>query len=466
MNVLPLAIASAILAQAAAATKATKSDGTSLVARLASDDPRTRDAASSALRALGPEALPALRAARHGNVPALRPLAAALMKAINQDQLILPRTIALDYRDVAMRDVIKDITERAGCRVTIYSVQTDWLATRITLRTPAPVTFWSAVDKICDAGRFGWNLGLDEGGTSVAIFRGYTTGPVSDHGPFRVQLDGIAFQGRYLKLHLKPTDNEEPGPNLGADDAGSSSVRAHVNVEPRMLLKNAGKLRNLTAVDDLGQSLIPSDPLGEQDAFEFGFTPAAETLAQIPLAQNKKGGRRIKILRGVAPVAVGGLSPEPIVIPLLGAEGKTFHGDDTVVTVRSVLARPVTERFVIEAVGPDGKIEEAKKPPNERMAVRLTIRPTDPMAAAPDLSEEQFTVVDAAGKVWTATPRIMTGNRPEVRGSAVSSVLFFSDEDLAPMPWPRDLKGVALRYREMTVVPVDIPFEFKDVPLP
>jgi hypothetical protein len=322
------------------------------------------------------------------------------------------------------------------------------------------------VDKVCDAGRFGSNLGLDGGGTSVAIFRGYSTGPVSDHGPFRVQLDGISFQGRYRQLHLKPASNTEPGPNLGEDDAGNSFIKAHVNVEPRMLLKNAGKLKNLTAEDDLGQSLIPSDPLGKQDDFEFGFTPAALTLAQIPLAQDKKGGRRIKILRGVAPVAVGGLRAEPIVIPLLGAEGKRFQGDDTVVIVRSVTKRPAAERFVIEPVKPDGKIEEAKTRPNERMAVLLTIRPTDPKAAAPDVCEEQFTVVDTASNVWTATPRIMTGTGPEVHGSAVDCVLFFSDNNLAPMPWPRDLKGVALRYREMTVVPVDVPFEFKDVPLP
>jgi hypothetical protein len=34
------------------------------------------------------------------------------------------------------------------------------------------------------------------------------------------------------------------------------------------------------------------------------------------------------------------------------------------------------------------------------------------------------------------------------------------------LPWPRDLKGFTLHYREMTVVHVDVPFEFKDVPLP
>jgi len=136
------------------------------------------------------------------------------------------------------------------------------------------------------------------------------------------------------------------------------------------------------------------------------------------------------------------------------------------VTVRSVAKRPAAKGFVIEAVGPDGEIEEAETRPDETMAVLLTIRPTDPKAAAPDLSEERFTVVDVAGKVWIATPRIMTGNEPEVHGSAVDCVLVFSDKDLAPMPWPRDLKGVALRYREMTVVPVDVPFEFKDVPLP
>ena len=321
MSVLPLVIASAILTRAPATTESPETDAASLVARLASDDPRTRDAASSALRALGPAALPALRAAGHGNVPALRSRAATLRNAIDQDQLIHPRTIALDYKDAAMREVIVDLTERTGCRVTINSARTDWLATRITLRTPAPVPFWSAVDKVCEAGRFGSNLGLDGGGATVAVFRGYSTGPVSDHGPFRVQLDGISFQGRYRQLHLKPAGDAVPGPDLGEDDAGDSFIKAHVNVEPRMLLKNAGKLKDLTAEDDLGQSLIPSDPPGKQDDFEFGFTPAVTTLALIPLAPDRKGGRRIKILRGVAPVAVGGLRPEPIVIPLLGAGG-------------------------------------------------------------------------------------------------------------------------------------------------
>ena len=126
----------------------------------------------------------------------------------------------------------------------------------------------------------------------------------------------------------------------------------------------------------------------------------------------------------------------------------------------------MTERFVFEPVGPDGKIEKARKRPDQTMTLLLTIRPTDPQPAAPDLSEEQFTVVDGAGKVWIATPRILTGNTPEVHGSAVDCLLSFSDEDLSPMPLPRELKGVVLRYREMTVVPVDVPFEFKDVALP
>ena len=287
MSVLPLVIASMILPQAPATTESPETDTASLVARLASDDlptptPLRRHSRRSDLRPC-----PHYGPRMHGNVPALQSRAAALMNAIDQDQLIHPRTIALDYNDAAMREVIKDLTQRTGCRVTISPVETDWLATRITLQTPAPVPFWSAVDKVCDAGRFGSNLGGDAGGATVAIFRGYSTGPVSDHGPFRVQLAEIRFQGRYRQLHLgryrqlpeESVTRVEPGPALGDDVAEKSFIKAHVNVEPRMLLRNAGKLKDLTAEDDLGQSLIPSDPLGKKDDFEFGFTPAASTLA-------------------------------------------------------------------------------------------------------------------------------------------------------------------------------------------
>lgn len=469
MNLAYLVLTAVILAQGQPAPPEAGRDIAPLVAKLGSDSPADRDAATSTLRSLGAAALAPLRAARNGNDSALQARAAALIRAIEGDLLIRPRNVSLDYQERPMSDVIADLTERTGCRISIYEKHTDWLATRITLRTPSPMPFWAAVDRVCEAGRFGSNLGLDADGACIMLFRGESIGPVADHGPFRVQLVNVHYNGRYGQLHLRSDGQPASRRIFREEDRENSYVELGVNVEPRMLMKNAGKLKDLSAVDERGQSLLPDDPVGMQDTFEFGFTPAASTLGRVPLAKVKHPGKVIKLLRGVAPVAVAALRAEPVVIPLPDAAGKSFPGDDTVLTVREVSRQAVVERIVVEPIGPDGKIDRTKRRPTEGTVISLTVRPIDrhgPPATAPELSEEQFEVVDPAGKAWTATPQIFTGETPEVRGGEVRFTLRPSDENLMPMPWPRDLQGFTLRYREMTVVPVDVPFEFRDVPLP
>jgi hypothetical protein len=101
MSVLTLAIAltTLISTEAPAATEPPRSDVASLVARLVFGDPRTCAAASTALRVLGPAALPAPRAARCGNVPAPQPLAAAV---IYREMTVVPIDVRFEFKDVPL----------------------------------------------------------------------------------------------------------------------------------------------------------------------------------------------------------------------------------------------------------------------------------------------------------------------------------------------------------------------------
>src|SRR4051794_33269964 len=91
------------------------SDPTTLISRLGSTNPSEREAAATALEAIGGEALTALRAARDGPEPAVRQRAAVLIRKIRGNQLVRPSLISLDYRDLPMSEVIQDISHRTGC---------------------------------------------------------------------------------------------------------------------------------------------------------------------------------------------------------------------------------------------------------------------------------------------------------------------------------------------------------------
>ena len=112
------------------------------------------------------------------------------------DRLTRPTMVTLDFRDRPMSDVMREVTAKTGCPLRIYEVRKDWLAQRITLHEPAPLPFWKAVDRICEVGRFHYNLGSGPDGVSVSFFRDEVSGPASDHGIFRAQIEEIYYNGR------------------------------------------------------------------------------------------------------------------------------------------------------------------------------------------------------------------------------------------------------------------------------
>jgi hypothetical protein len=439
-------------------------DPIALVSQLGSKSPCEREAAFAALEAIGGKALTALRAACDGQDPAARSRAAVLIRKIEGEQLVRPSLVSLNYRDRPMSEVIHDISAKTGCRLRIYEVRKDWLEERITLHKPDPLPFWKAVDSLCEAGRFQYNLGIDAGGTCVAFFRDETSGPASDHGAFRVQLEQIFFNGRYRRIHLG-----RGGPSLSIvrdKDQGNSSIGLRVMVEPRMMIRNDGSLKGLSVMDDRGQSLLPADPESKQPHKDFGFTPAAYVLGQVPLKRGGQPGRVIRKLRGIAPVVVAARRSGSLVIPLDGAAGRSHQTAESVLTIETVRKITTAMKITIKPADPDWKQEKLDRAP-QATEIELTLRPIDrssPPPSGSDVSEHQFEVVDAAGRVWKPSPWWLSDSGAKQQGGKIRVHLIPIDGDLSP--WPGDLAGAKLRYYDMTVMKVNVPFEFADVVLP
>jgi hypothetical protein len=345
-----------------------------------------------------------LRIAGQTATPALKQQL-AIDGPIDGDELVMPIMVDLDFQDRPMSEVLQVLSVRTGCPLRIYELRNDWLDTRITIHEPAPLLFWQAVDRVCAVGGFQSNLGM--GG--ISFFRDEIAGPTSDYGAFRVQLQDVTYNGRYRSLHLKRPMGTE------GKDGEDSVINLHIMVEPRIMIRNDGDLKNLTVVDDLGQSLLPANPQASQPHYAFGFTPAAHVLGQIPLKRIDRPGTLIRKLQGVAPVAVATRRPKPLIIPLAGASGRTFDSGESVLTIRRVKKLSPNPKVTFQPVDPAKKALQPKPITPEATGIELTIRPPDGRPTIDgrgshkpafsqlslSLSEHQFEVVDAAGQVWT-----------------------------------------------------------------
>ena len=161
------------------------------------------------------------------------------------------------------------------------------------------------------------------------------------------------------------------------EDRENSFVQLRVMTEPRMMIRSGGAIKDLVAVDDLGQSLLPANPEGEQERFDFGYSTAAYVLGQVPLKRAGRPGRAVRSLRGVAPVSVAVRRHEPLIIPLAGAGGRSFRGADSVVTIRAAKADAGEERIVVEVIKPGDRPRDTEAARRPGLALALSIRPAD-----------------------------------------------------------------------------------------
>ena len=176
-------------------------DPSVLVSKLGSKNLGERESAAVALEALGTRALSA-----HAHRPqrARRRYPTAGRSADQEDRgRSTPPLLARLARLQRPPDVggHPEHRHRDGLPSPDLRVQKDWLATRITLQNPSPVPFWKTVDRLCEAGRFQYNLGTDPGGLASPSS---ATKSLARHRPWAIPGPDRRdrFNHRYRQVHL------------------------------------------------------------------------------------------------------------------------------------------------------------------------------------------------------------------------------------------------------------------------
>jgi hypothetical protein len=444
------------------------SDPASLVEQLGSGRYAERQAAASALERLGRRALPALRAGREVRDPEVRTRAGILIDKIEGALLTQPTLITLNFTDRTLTDVLKSFGEQAGIKMGLNPEPNGGApGRRITLQETAPLPFWKAVDKLCEVAHLHHAYGAFTGfppnrevefSLSTGVPR--PSGPVSDSGPFRVGLVRLhyerdvsftsaglqAFVGRRPR-QIMPVEPVGNAPQRGFSMNEQFSAQLQITAEPRLSVSPNGPLKLIQAVDDRGQSLVFPDNGAlntQQNSGYLGISSWSALQLTAALKRPELPGKSITKLRGVVPVMVSTRKPGPLVIPLAGAAGKSFHNDDVTLYVEEIRANPNARQTTIEL-----SVQPLSKPPIANSG--RTPVGTGMNIHRPEIYSQQIEVVDSRGRPVTCFP---SGD-----GEGSRMVLMIPTRDPAASP-------SELRYYAMSRATTEVSFAFEDLPMP
>ncbi len=439
------------LAHLTALILATSPDAASLVARLASvsSTPAEREEAARGLEAMGRESLPALVAALDAPDLEARSRVLSTWERVQRASMVKPSLVRLDGQGRALPEVVRSIGEQAGFSIELSDQRSDHL---VNAREPNPIPFWEAVERL---GLSGERINNPGGTLFPTLMLGgpFGGGPTSTSGPFRVRLKG---------LHDHRDRSLIDGPWLRIDEANQRipiargtkgrEARFYVDlgmiIEPRMWLTQEGPARAIEAVDDLGQSLLRREQatIAADHSVFFNGGGVAEAQSQLDLAMPEKPGRSIVRLRGTIPVALHVRRPVLVLeIPLEGVIGKTFPLDDVDFTIRG---------FRQDEQGTHVDVDIRLHLDRLDVPADPNLRGEVASSRMRCLADHQIDLVDADGRVLNA---IGGGGWGRDGTGHMSRTVWKNMNKTRP---------TRLRYYAMTRAFADVPFEFRNVPLP
>ena len=441
-----------------------------LVEQLGSARYADREAAAGALERIGQPALAALRLARDSHDPEVRTRAGALAQKIENALLTQPSRLQLDFQNTPLPEVARSLSRQTGFRVELYPTNlAKWRQQRITLHESGPVDFWKGIDQLCDLAGLQHNANMHgyigNGEPIFALTDGTsrTLTPVSDHGPFRISVIGVEYQKRvtYAPNGVRADVPPPPRPAVLVPERREASSPGRLNpvtnvqfsaqllvaAEPRLALSQVRSPQLVEAVDERGNSLIPvADDESAQNRYAgyFGVSTRPVVQLQAQLHRPVAAGAWIKKLRGFVSLTVSARRPNPLVIPLLSAAGKTFENQEHRLTVHDIRPTPTNHNFMLE----------------------LSIKANDPAASSDRGQEDVFSngfqradpqhlqieVIDANGRM---VPWFQSAADAETNRFTLT---------VTNQAQPLNLKE--LRYYGLTRASVKIPFEFADIPMP
>lgn len=439
-------------------------DSPAFVAKLVSPRSAEREAAEARVEELGEAAIPALVKATESSDLELRHRAAFFLDKIEGSRLARPTVVALDFRSKSIKEITESIGAAAGVTIVLEpDGDVRFRSKTITLQDAQPVPLWTAIDRLCGEAALRleppvppWirQRQMAALGNPGGLRRRVSTGneltlrildspglsPTSDSGAFRIGLAGLVLDRTrtFVRSQQNPTQ---------PDTTTIFTIAVQVRAEPRLTIAAVEEPRLLEAIDDRGQSLLGpmTNPINHRVPRGMDEFSRNQPLV-FSLKYPDEPGKRISRLRGSVRVQVVGRRDDPIIVPLAEADGKTFSSSSASLTVQSSrpggVGRETALDFSLEGT-------DVARPAMNAFDVRAGLRP-------PPSAWGQIEFLDAKGR--TCFIADLGGNNAGF-GVANQRKISFITQDPAGPP-------VEARYYGALWAGVEVPFEFRDIPMP
>jgi len=418
------------------------------VKQLADKDAKTQTEAAHALEEVGPPALKVLdKAANHPDA-AVRQRVKEVQDRIAVAEAVAPRRLSLKWKDVPVADALKALGERAGMQlVYVPKPSPDGSPSKTVTLELDGVTFLEALDRLCQS------AGLN-----------FTPNPsrqwqLFDAKPSPREMAAFSGPVHMLATHLQYNRS------LVLQDQEQASESLYLQLllasEVRPALLGYGQPRVVEARDDAGRSLLPDRQV---PAPPVGLNPMRIVLLQPPPVR----GGTLKHLKIVLPVEVMARQRNVLTVTdLVKVSGKTFYGDDGV-------------RMQLQAVNGLG---------TNRVNVQFAV--SAPEGQPLDPNKLGMRLIDAKGGEHPSVSFNMNSFVRKVRKPEAEDILWLSGSPqggfLAQLPWAalaqdplnltrRQWSGYALFSTQEPIsaltlfhferLRTELPFEFRDLPLP
>ncbi|GIW82923.1 MAG: hypothetical protein KatS3mg105_4730 [Gemmatales bacterium] len=403
-----------------------------LIEQLSDQDFHKRQAAAKALQNAGIRALDKLKKAENHPDPEVRRWIRQNLPELEKRAILQPTRVTLQCKNKPFAEVIKSIEKQTGFSIGAYP---DEEARRLVYDFDLKdVPFWQAIDAVCSKTGLMLQNGYGYGDGRIRLSARRGVAPfVHYHGPFRISAETFRLS-KTLRLNLLPVDPKGLQSNLSQQ----LSLDIIVSSEPRLPLLGSFSVRLEKAVDERDNSLLPprqqSTPLHDElIAYNMGGSDNYSLPCNVQLVPPPDNATKLKYIKGIVPVTLL-TKNTPIVLaePLPKADGKRATVGDFSFDIKNI------------SKGANGLIQ-----------VDLAIQRNS--NSNRDLLFHLYRRIELHDK---------DGKKYGIRGSSIThnGNLLRCRLDFGP----RGNAGKPRRlvFQDWTTMPYEIPFVFRDLPLP
>jgi hypothetical protein len=419
---------------------------TGLVEQLGDRDFRAREAAERLLHAQGAVALPLLRKALGHRDPEVRRRAMRMVPGMEHALLVAPRRFTLIVENKPLPAVLDELSKASGYKV----INNNGIVPGAKANEPRysfrflNTTFWDAVDQVCRAA----NMNVQQSwGDEMVRLQPFGHAPhVGRDGAFRYAANNFQM---YRNVDLSAVN-----PSTSPLPARSENLTFTFTLfaEPRLPFLNLGEIRLDAAYDDERNSLLLRHDATEGPGggpwggrmmgrrYYGGGYKQTSIQANVNLQRISEKATTMKQLRGVVPVTLL-VEQKPMVI------------SDKILTAKGLKKTVGDLDFHIEAV---------TKQANNQVSIKFTVTNKgksddymwmNTLYQRIELHDDKGNKYQNWGSSWGGGPG----------ANSAQLTLTFGHFGPAGAKGPTPAKFV---YQHWVTRQHDIPFEFRDIPLP